>query len=78
MSRIARLETFANQHVCFVRLTTDAGEVGWGPQTARPRPIGEGAGWAPGLNLAGVCLRQENRYGSARVSTFCKICTPSS
>ncbi len=30
MSRIARLETFSNRHVCFVRLTTDAGETGWG------------------------------------------------
>ena len=25
MSRIARLETFANRYVAFVRLTTDAG-----------------------------------------------------
>lgn len=30
MSRIARLETFSNAFVCFVRLTTDAGETGWG------------------------------------------------
>ena len=30
MERIARLETFANAYVCFVRLTTDAGHVGWG------------------------------------------------
>jgi len=30
MSRIAGLETFSNEFVCFVRLTTDAGEVGWG------------------------------------------------
>ena len=30
MSRIARLETFSNEYVCFVRLTTDAGEIGWG------------------------------------------------
>ncbi|MEM9093358.1 MAG: mandelate racemase/muconate lactonizing enzyme family protein [Neomegalonema sp.] len=30
MSRIAKLETFSNEFVCFVRLTTDAGEVGWG------------------------------------------------
>ena len=28
--RIARLETFANEFVCFVRVTTDAGNVGWG------------------------------------------------
>jgi L-alanine-DL-glutamate epimerase-like enolase superfamily enzyme len=30
VSKIRRLETFATRHVCFVRLTTDAGEVGWG------------------------------------------------
>jgi len=28
--KIQRLETFANTTVCFVRLTTDSGEVGWG------------------------------------------------
>jgi L-alanine-DL-glutamate epimerase-like enolase superfamily enzyme len=28
--KIATLETFANQFVCFVRLTTDNGAVGWG------------------------------------------------
>ena len=30
MSRITRLETYADEYVCFVKLTTDAGEVGWG------------------------------------------------
>ena len=30
MERIARLETFCNEFVCFVKLTTDAGHVGWG------------------------------------------------
>lgn len=30
MSRIAKLETFSTPEVCFVRLTTDAGETGWG------------------------------------------------
>lgn len=30
MTRIARLETFATEFVCFVRLTTDDGHVGWG------------------------------------------------
>ncbi|MEH7828516.1 mandelate racemase/muconate lactonizing enzyme family protein [Gemmobacter denitrificans] len=29
-TRIARLETFATEFVCFVRLTADSGEVGWG------------------------------------------------
>jgi L-alanine-DL-glutamate epimerase-like enolase superfamily enzyme len=28
--RIASLETFTNQYVCFVRLTTDSGALGWG------------------------------------------------
>jgi L-alanine-DL-glutamate epimerase-like enolase superfamily enzyme len=30
MSRIASLETFANEFVCFVRVTADDGGVGWG------------------------------------------------
>jgi hypothetical protein len=29
MDRIARLETFSNEFVCFVRLTTEAWHVGW-------------------------------------------------
>jgi len=28
--KITRLETFTNQFVCFVKLTTDGGDVGWG------------------------------------------------
>lgn len=30
MLRIAKLETFADEFVCFVRLTTDSGAIGWG------------------------------------------------
>ncbi|MBC7706475.1 MAG: mandelate racemase/muconate lactonizing enzyme family protein [Rhodoferax sp.] len=30
MSTIAKLETFSNEFVCFVRLTTDEGTTGWG------------------------------------------------
>jgi L-alanine-DL-glutamate epimerase-like enolase superfamily enzyme len=30
MSTIAKLETFNNEFVCFVRVTTDTGDVGWG------------------------------------------------
>jgi L-alanine-DL-glutamate epimerase-like enolase superfamily enzyme len=30
MAKIARLETFTNEFVCFVRLTTDEGNIGWG------------------------------------------------
>ena len=28
--KIAALETFADEFVCFVRLTTDSGAIGWG------------------------------------------------
>ena len=30
MTKIAKLETFSSEFVCFVRVTTDAGEIGWG------------------------------------------------
>jgi len=30
MHAISRLETFCNEFVCFVRVTTDSGAVGWG------------------------------------------------
>jgi len=30
MLKIAKLETFANEFVCFVRVTTDSGAIGWG------------------------------------------------
>lgn len=30
MSRIARLETFTDEFVCFVKLTSDEGDIGWG------------------------------------------------
>ena len=30
MIRIAKLETFSNEFVCFVRVTTDSGAIGWG------------------------------------------------
>ena len=30
MIRIARLETYTDEFVCFVKLTTDDGAVGWG------------------------------------------------
>src|SRR5580704_594622 len=32
--QIATLETFTNQFVCFVRLTTDSGDEGWGQTSA--------------------------------------------
>ena len=28
--KIVQLETFANEFVCFVKLSTDSGHVGWG------------------------------------------------
>lgn len=30
MSRISKIETFSNEFVCFVKVTSDAGDVGWG------------------------------------------------
>ena len=30
MHAISRLETFCNEFVCFVRVTTDSDAVGWG------------------------------------------------
>ena len=33
MPTIAKIETFTNQFVCFVKVTTDEGDTGWG-QTA--------------------------------------------
>jgi L-alanine-DL-glutamate epimerase-like enolase superfamily enzyme len=34
MIRIARLETYSDEFVCFVKLTTDGGAVGWGQTSA--------------------------------------------
>ena len=70
MSRIARLETFANEFVCFVRLTTDAGDVGWGQTSTYNADITAAvfhrqvAPWALGadaLDVDGLVSRIEER-----------------
>ena len=37
--KIACLETFAGEFVCFVRLTTDSGAVGWGRLSPHPATL---------------------------------------
>lgn len=70
MSRIAKLETFANTFVCFVRLTTDAGEIGWGQTSTYNADITatifhrQVAPWALGadaFDVAGLVARIEER-----------------
>jgi L-alanine-DL-glutamate epimerase-like enolase superfamily enzyme len=70
MSRIARLETFADTFVCFVRLTTDTGEVGWGQTSTYNADITatifhrQVAPWALGadaFDIAGLVARIEER-----------------
>jgi L-alanine-DL-glutamate epimerase-like enolase superfamily enzyme len=70
MSQIAKLETFANTFVCFVRLTTDAGEVGWGQTSTYNADITatifhrQVAPWALGadaFDIAGLIARIEER-----------------
>jgi L-alanine-DL-glutamate epimerase-like enolase superfamily enzyme len=70
MSRIAGLETFSNEFVCFVRLTTDAGETGWGQTSTYNADITatifhrQVAPWALGadaLDIAGLVARIEER-----------------
>ena len=58
--RIHKLETFANQFVCFVRLTTDSGEVGWGQTSTYNADITatifhrQVAPWALGADAADI------------------------
>jgi L-alanine-DL-glutamate epimerase-like enolase superfamily enzyme len=68
--KIHRLETFANQFVCFVRLTTDTGEVGWGQTSTYNADITatifhrQVAPWALGTDAAdidGLVRRIEER-----------------
>ena len=70
MSRIAKLETFANEFVCFVRLTTEAGEIGWGQTSTYNADITAAvfhrqvAPWALGadaFDIAGLVARIEER-----------------
>ncbi|WP_418160504.1 mandelate racemase/muconate lactonizing enzyme family protein [Benzoatithermus flavus] len=58
--RIARLETFSNEFVCFVRLTTDTGAVGWGQTSTYNADITatifhrQVAPWALGADVSDV------------------------
>jgi L-alanine-DL-glutamate epimerase-like enolase superfamily enzyme len=60
MTKIARLETFADEFVCFVRLTTDTGAVGWGQTSTYNADITAGifhrqvAPWALGANALDI------------------------
>ena len=68
--KIASLETFSTQFVCFVRLTTDAGAVGWGQTSTYNADITatifhrQVAPWALGadaLDIGGLIARIEER-----------------
>ena len=68
--KIHRLETFANQFVCFVRLTADTGDVGWGQTSTYNADITatifhrQVAPWALGADaadIAGLVRRVEER-----------------
>jgi L-alanine-DL-glutamate epimerase-like enolase superfamily enzyme len=68
--KIQQLETFADQFVCFVRLTTDSGEVGWGQTSTYNADITatifhrQVAPWALGADAAdidGLVRRIEER-----------------
>ncbi len=68
--KIASLETFANQFVCFVRLTTDSGAVGWGQTSTYNADITAAvfhrqvAPWALGadaLDIEALITRVEER-----------------
>ncbi|MGC2462862.1 MAG: mandelate racemase/muconate lactonizing enzyme family protein [Steroidobacteraceae bacterium] len=58
--KIHKLETFGNEFVCFVRLTTDTGDVGWGQTSAYNADITatifhrQVAPWALGTDAADI------------------------
>ena len=60
MTKIQKLETFADPYVCFVKLTTDGGEVGWGQTSAYHADITatifhrQVAPWALGAECADI------------------------
>jgi L-alanine-DL-glutamate epimerase-like enolase superfamily enzyme len=70
MGKIAKLETYSNTFVCFVRLTTDDGDVGWGQTSTYNADITatvfhrQVAPWALGadaFDIAGLVARIEER-----------------
>ena len=58
--KIARLETFTDQYVCFVRVTADSGAVGWGQMSTYNADITalifhrQVAPWALGANALDI------------------------
>jgi len=76
--KIACLETFAGEFVCFVRLTTDSGAVGWGQTSTYNADITatifhrQVAPWALGANafdIDSLIARVEEREHSSRAAT---------
>jgi L-alanine-DL-glutamate epimerase-like enolase superfamily enzyme len=70
MTRIAKLETFTNEFVCFVRVTTDSGAAGWGQTSTYNADISttifhrQIAPWALGqdaLDIAALVARIEEK-----------------
>lgn len=68
--RISRLETFTNEFVCFVRVTTDSGAFGWGQASTYNADISAAifhrqiAPWALGqdaLDIGALVVRIEDR-----------------
>src|SRR5260221_8398470 len=65
MIRIAKLETFTSEFVCFVRLTTDSGAVGWGQTSTYNADITaeifhrQVAPWALGAGARDICALVE-------------------
>ncbi|MGH6933596.1 MAG: mandelate racemase/muconate lactonizing enzyme family protein [Dongiaceae bacterium] len=81
MSKIASLATFANQFDCFVRLTTDAGEIGWGQTSTYNVDIAatisyrQVAPWALGadaFDIEGLVARIEEREHKFPGSCRCR------
>jgi L-alanine-DL-glutamate epimerase-like enolase superfamily enzyme len=85
MIRIAKLETFTNEFVCFVRLTTDSGAVGWGQTSTYNADISatifhrQIAPWALGqdaLDIDALVARIEQREHKYPGSYRCRAHTP--
>ena len=86
--KIARLETFANQFVCFVKLTADTGDVGWGQTSTYNADITAAifhrqiAPWSLGLpvpspiDIEAFVERIEEREHKFPGSYRCRGCDP--
>ena len=80
LGKISKLETFSNEFVCFVKLTTTSGNVGWGQTSTYNADITaqifhrQIAPWAIGMNLVNLeelitlIEEKEHKYpGSYRI-----------